>query len=530
MQKHIARFPMRLLSVAIVLTLCLFALGGLNTWRMYSGFRDFADRDLRLVELAGSIVHLDEVLTMSARMAAVSGDSEWQDRYKKYEPLLDSEIKEVIQLAPEAYETASARATDAANLKLVEMETQAFDLVKAGKKEEAIRVLFGNEYAKQKEVYASGMSTTMASLKSRGENRIVRYSKDVLLSIIAAVFIFIFLMVCWARVIQVVGQYLKVRNAALAELEHANNTLEQRVADRTRELEGSLSELKSAQEQLVSAARATGMAEIAVGVLHNVGNVLNSVNVGAQTASDVLKGARVVNLRKAIELLKLNQGDLATFLLSDKGRRIPELMSKTVDQIDGTLENATAELHLLQSHIDHIRTIVAAQQEYARAPSHADTFSLADVVEKTVSINSVSFGKRGIELVRRFENVPELTTDKHKLMQILVNLIGNACHAVQDVDGHRRIEIVACGENEGRVRVEVRDSGIGIHPEMMEHLFRHGFTTKKDGHGFGLYSSANAATELGGSLTASSSGPGRGATFVLQIPSVMPGCKAAHAA
>src|SRR5258705_5119609 len=126
------RFPMRTLGGAIALTLILVGVAAANTWRMYAGFRQLASRDIRLVELAGRITHLDEVLTMSARLSAVSGDLWWESRYLAHEPVLDAAIKETISLAPDAYTSENAAATDAANLALVDLEKRAFAAVHDG--------------------------------------------------------------------------------------------------------------------------------------------------------------------------------------------------------------------------------------------------------------------------------------------------------------------------------------------------------------------------------------------------------------
>jgi two-component system, LuxR family, sensor kinase FixL len=69
-----------------------------------------------------------------------------------------------------------------------------------------------------------------------------------------------------------------------------------------------------------------------------------------------------------------------------------------------------------------------------------------------------------------------------------------------------------------RLRITVADNGVGVAPESFSRLFTQGFTTKKEGHGFGLHSSALAAEEMGGTLTCVSEGPGRGAAFTLELP------------
>jgi C4-dicarboxylate-specific signal transduction histidine kinase len=121
-------------------------------------------------------------------------------------------------------------------------------------------------------------------------------------------------------------------------------------------------------------------------------------------------------------------------------------------------------------------------------------------------------------VVRSYEKVPPAFVDRHQVMQILVNLITNAKHALEDVARPDRRLAVSIGKIDGGVRLEVRDNGAGIAPENLPKIFTHGFTTKKTGHGFGLHNSANAAQQMDGSLTAHSDGPGQGASFVLRMP------------
>lgn len=119
---------------------------------------------------------------------------------------------------------------------------------------------------------------------------------------------------------------------------------------------------------------------------------------------------------------------------------------------------------------------------------------------------------------RDFRPAPPVRVDKHKILQILTNLLRNAKHAVEDFGrpaGRIAVTIDADGE---RSRIAVTDNGVGIAPENLTRIFRHGFTTKKNGHGFGLHSGANAAKEMSGRLSVHSAGPGTGATFTLELP------------
>ena len=158
------------------------------------------------------------------------------------------------------------------------------------------------------------------------------------------------------------------------------------------------------------------------------------------------------------------------------------------------------------------------QQTHASARGTSEPVDLVELVEDALKINDAGLIRHGIEVVREFDEVQQIVTERHKVMQILVNLISNAKHALRDSDQEDKIMTLVVTADQESVRVQVCDNGIGIVPEHLTKIFNHGFTTKKEGHGFGLHSSALAAQELGGSLSVHSDNAGLGATFTLQIP------------
>ncbi|REG14244.1 PAS domain S-box-containing protein [Archangium gephyra] len=281
--------------------------------------------------------------------------------------------------------------------------------------------------------------------------------------------------------------------------------------------EARLSEL---HRGLVDASRQAGMAEVATGVLHNVGNTLNSVNVSAGIVSERIRGLRVSSLEKAVQLLRENEARLNTFLTEDpRGKQLPVYLEALTTQLTQDKEAVLAELQALCDGVEHIRVVVGMQQQYARFSGVVEEVSLPELIDGAVRLQAASFGKAGIELRREYAPVPPVWVDRHKLLQILLNLLSNARHAVKEsgrTDGCLTIRVVPA--EAGRLCIIVSDNGVGIAPEHIPLLFTHGFTTKKDGHGFGLHTSALAAEELGGSLSCASVGRGQGATFTLELP------------
>jgi len=316
-------------------------------------------------------------------------------------------------------------------------------------------------------------------------------------------------------------------NQAHSELQTANDQLENRVAERTRELQDQVTakeqariELAQAQRSLMLASRQAGMAEVATGVLHNVGNVLNSVNVSTTLLRDRVRQSETHTLLRAAELLKQKDRDLAAFLTSDpKGKVMPELIFQVAGQLQKEQETFSRELEQLTKNVGHIKDIVAMQQSYARVAGVVEVVSLASLVEDAVQINSAALTRHGVKVIRQFEDVPSLTIDKHKVLQILINFIRNAKYALDECSQDEKRLVISIAKTDGEsVMIRVEDNGIGIPPENLTRIFSHGFTTRSNGHGFGLHIGALNAREMGGSLSAASEGPGRGATFALILP------------
>jgi PAS domain S-box-containing protein len=277
--------------------------------------------------------------------------------------------------------------------------------------------------------------------------------------------------------------------------------------------------LEQAHKELLETSRLAGMAEIATNVLHNIGNVLNSVNVSASLVVDNVKQSRVTSLAKVAALLREHEHDLGTFITRDaKGRQLPAYLSQLVEQLLADQKAAIIELELLVKNIEHINEVVAMQQSHARVSGVREIINVRDLMEDSLRMNEAGLHRHQVEVVREYAEVPLINVDKHRVLQILVNLIRNAKHACQDSGRGDKQITVRVANGEGRIKISVHDNGVGISPENLARIFNHGFTTRKDGHGFGLHSGALAAKEMGGTLKAHSDGPGKGACFTLELP------------
>ncbi|MES2784635.1 MAG: DAHL domain-containing protein [Pseudomonadota bacterium] len=302
-------------------------------------------------------------------------------------------------------------------------------------------------------------------------------------------------------------------NRVNRELQGANENLEQRVQARTQEL-------RQAQSELLATARQAGMAEIATNVLHNVGNVLNSVNVSAGLVSAGVRAFKVQGLTRAVQMMDGHADDLGGFLTSDaKGKMLPGYLGQLAQVLVAEQQGMLGELSALTKNVDHIKEIIATQQAYAGRTRFVEPLRIHELLEDALRMSAAALARDQIVVVKELAAVPELPLDKGRILQILVNLIGNARQAMVEVTGRElrltlRVELT----QGGTLRVVVADNGTGIATEDLTRVFAHGFTTKKDGHGFGLHSAVIAAREMGGTLTAHSDGPGTGATFTLELP------------
>ena len=216
-------FPKRAIGIALILTMMFFVTLGWLTWQSYRGMATTLTADFRLQELRGTIAHFDEVLTMSARMCAATGDMKWEDRYRKYVPRLDRAIKQARDLAPEIFISQAAARTDEANVHLVAMEDRAFELVRSGNLEQAEAMLDSDEYAQQKRYYAMGMAELLAGLEQRSQTNLSRHRRSLYFTVALVGVSMPMVVFIWLNV-------LRLTRAGLAEHKHAE---QERPVDRT---------------------------------------------------------------------------------------------------------------------------------------------------------------------------------------------------------------------------------------------------------------------------------------------------------
>lgn len=275
-------------------------------------------------------------------------------------------------------------------------------------------------------------------------------------------------------------------------------------------------------DQLISASREAGMAEIATAVLHNVGNVLNSINVSTTMITERINAAPLNHLFKISDLIREHMDDFPEYVKSNpQGQLLPKALVELSDMVGPDFQYAKGEIDLVIQGVERIKQIIQAQQSYVSQVDVSQSTQPAQVMKDALAINQSGIDQRGIRIVKDIHPLPSVTIAKHKVLQILVNLISNAKCALEHTEGDRCITVSAQLHDKGKRHIltyQVSDNGCGIAPENLDRIFSHGYSTHVDGRGYGLHYSILTATELGGTLTAQSPGVGKGATFTLSLP------------
>ena len=287
-----------------------------------------------------------------------------------------------------------------------------------------------------------------------------------------------------------------------------------------RERKASEIALEEAQTKLMDASRRAGKAEIATGVIHNVGNVITSVNVSLEQLRGAEEQSRLPLIGKLASLLA-SADDLTALFETPKGKQLPAFLTAVHEQLVAEAQQRQAAIDTTLEHLSHIALLISTQQQHAKTSLVLQDLKVTCVLSTCMKVHRARIDSLGVEIVQNVPQTVRLRSDRHQLAQILINLIANALDAMSPLDGPHKLnlDVGMIGEN---VEFSVRDNGPGVPEANLERIFEHGFTTRPDGHGFGLHMSANAAKQLGGTLRCEPLGSGQGAKFVLTVPRLGP--------
>ena len=323
------------------------------------------------------------------------------------------------------------------------------------------------------------------------------------------------------------GDYSKavqaVSNDEIGELARNFETMRRTVKKYTEELETMVAkrtaQLEAAQKELVEKAHMAGMADIATGTLHNVGNILNSVRISVEAIGDELGRNPLRDLARANDLIRSHERDLGSFLLEDsRGAALMRYYLKIETPIRRMYETVNRDIHRIIDKVNDIGDVITAQQSYAGVGGLTESISIRDLVEDALTIHTIALDREGITIMRHYENLPSINVQKSKFMHVLFNVIKNAREAMEKTQPEKKVLTISIRRDGDHIRIAFTDTGCGILPENLKRIFSYGFTTKREGHGFGLHSSANYIKEMGGLMWAESKGEDLGSVFIIKIP------------
>ena len=210
--------------------------------------------------------------------------------------------------------------------------------------------------------------------------------------------------------------------------------------------------------------------------------------------------------------------NLENFIGNDpKGKKLMQFYLKLESPFMELQNQILYHLNRINEKVNIINEIIIAQQNYAGAKPVFEEIDIEELIEDALKMQSASMEKYNIRIIKKYQPVPRAYVQKIKLLHVLINLFNNAKDAMQDTPREKRQLILRINHDGDNIYIRVTDTGHGIPPHLLSNIFTNGFTTKKDGHGFGLHISANYMNEMGGKIWAESPGADQGATFVLQV-------------
>lgn len=270
---------------------------------------------------------------------------------------------------------------------------------------------------------------------------------------------------------------------------------------------------------LVEHARKEGMADIAADILHNIGNILNSINVSMHLMEEGAKSMVLDDVIKAGRLLEDNMDRLEEFICVDgKGKKLMQFYLKLGTSASRLQEQLRFNLERIRTKVGAINETIAAQQSYAGIDMKFEELSVEPILEDAIKVNQATLEKYDIAVEKYYTTGYKTFVNRAKLFYIIVNLISNAKDAMTDTFGVRRKLTVSMYQDENGKYIRFTDTGAGLSEDYLDQVFEYGFTTKSGKYGYGLYNCAVYMAEMGGSINVESEGPGKGASFILRFP------------
>ncbi|MEA5515661.1 sensor histidine kinase [Nodularia sp. UHCC 0506] len=518
--------PSQLVSVTVLLTLLLFIPQVWLNWQAYYNFNSINKQEFKLQKLSDKITYLDEVLTMSARMNAATGNVMWEKRYRQFEPKLDLVIQESMKLAPESYEDENSQKIDVANQQLVAMEYKSFDLVNSNQKEAAQILLSSRKYETQKQIYADGVAQRNRNISLALQKKVAAYRQRMIWAIFVSTISLIVLIPAWLLVLSLLKEYLKAKKNAQAALEETNSMLEMQVAARTEklkqqniQLQQTLEFLQQTQVQLIQTEKMSSLGQLVAGVAHEINNPVNFIY------------GNLIHVKEYIQKLLL----LIDRCQKEYANYNPEinLLIEKID-LDFIIEDLPKILNSMTIGTERIREIVLSLRNFSRLDeAEMKPVNIHEGIDSTLLIlqDNLKGQKKQQEIVviKKYGDLPLVECYAGGLNQVFMNIFVNAIDALrqqeinasQDMKEHSSsITIHTQLANSENVIISIKDNGTGIREKFKNKLFEPFFTTKPvgKGTGLGLSISYQIIVEKHRGKIECVSESGKGTEFLIEIP------------
>ncbi len=518
--------PSQLVSVTVLLTLLLFLPQVWLNWQAYYNFNSMNKQEFKLQKLSDQITYFDEVLTMSAKMNAATGNVMWEKRYRQFEPKLDLAIQEAIKLAPERYEDENSQKIDVANQQLVAMEYESFNLVNSNQKQAAQLLLSSRKYETQKQIYADGVAQRNSNISLGLQEKVAAYRQRMIWAILVSTISLMVLIPAWLLVLRLLQEYLKAKKNAQVALEETNSILEIQVAARTKklnhkniQLQQTLEFLQQAQVQLIQTEKMSSLGQLVAGVAHEINNPVNFIY------------GNLIHVREYTQRLLI----LINAYQQEYSDYNPEIniLIEEMD-LDFIIDDLPKILDSMTIGAERIREIVLSLRNFSRLDeAEMKPVNIHEGIDSTLLILQDNLKgqnkQQEIVVIKNYENLPLVECYAGGLNQVFMNIFINAIDALrqQEINAYKDMKQHSSSiiihtqlKNAENVIISIKDNGTGIREKFKNKLFEPFFTTKPvgKGTGLGLSISYQIIVEKHRGKIECVSEPGKGTEFLIEIP------------